>query len=134
MREWRRGEVRSCRGNDTEGVTLTQRAGALEGLESGREIPWSVFSKSTLDADRGTGPGRQEPRDQEEATAAIQAGGDEGLGDMRRSGWQSRWQEVARFWASSERRSNSLCRSPAEGQLQGGEAIIRGSEGPGSGG
>lgn len=81
VREGRRGEVRSRRGNDTEGVTLTQRAEALEGLELRSEILWSVFSKSTLDADWGTGQGRQEPRDQVEATAAMQAGGDEGLDD-----------------------------------------------------
>lgn len=82
MRERRRGEVRSCRGSDAEGVTLTQRAEALEGLELRSEILRSVFSKSPLDADWGTGHGRQEPRDQGEATAAMQAGGDGGLDDM----------------------------------------------------
>lgn len=62
VRERRRGEVRSCRGSDTEGVTLTQRAEASEGLELRSEILRSVFSKSPLDADWGTGRGRQEPR------------------------------------------------------------------------
>lgn len=82
VREGRRGEVRSRRGNDTEGATLTQRAEASEGLEPRSEILWSVFSKSALDADWGAGPGGQELRDQGEATTAMRAGGDGGLGDM----------------------------------------------------
>lgn len=82
VREGRRGEVRSRRGNDTEGATLTQRAEASEGLEPRSEILWSVFSKSALDADWGTGPGGREPRDQGEAATAMRAGGDGGSGDM----------------------------------------------------
>lgn len=126
VREGRRGEVRSRRGNDTEGATLTQRAEASEGLEPRSEILWSVFSKSALDADWGTGPGG---RSRETREKLPQRCGREAMGarvTWQRSSRQPRRQEVARSWASSERRSDSLRTSPTERQLRGGGAPGRG--------